>query len=268
MRDITNIKSIEEQRLAKKCCGLDSISLCSKGDNCSCKIAAEILAYLKTIIPSPYYKYTIHDFTGDNGKDKLLETDVAIRAKKQIIDYCWENVDAVKIVDILLTELEQHSCISKRRKNGNNIVIFDNSSLSQKNKQNPKGKTMCAALIMKEAIKSREYIDGTPRSEKLCQTYEWVEYPILENLISKKEDIKVSDLKSVDWLVIDDITYSEQRWKKQMLDFFFLERLEEGLPTILVLKFDIAKYSSEDCLGVGLSKIIRDPKTFFISLIS
>jgi len=231
------------------------------------------LAYLKTIIPSPYYKYSIHDFTGSHGKDQLLEKDVASKAKRQIIDFCWEGIDALKVVDTSISELEKYSCISKRREIGNNIVIFDNSSLSQKNKQNPKGKTMCASLIMKEAIKSREYVDCIPRNEKLCHTYEWVEYPILENMIMNNNDVndvRVSDLKSVDWLVIDDITFFEKKesWKRRMVDFFFLERLEEKLPTILVLKFDIIKNCTEDILGVGLSKIIRDDKTFFISLTS
>ena len=264
MKDIVNIKKRIENVLAQKFCGIHDISQCQKGEKCTCKIAAETQAYFHAIIPEPYYKFTIHDFDGlSTDNNLLIDGDVAIEAKKKVIDYCWKDVDILQVQDLSIAELDKHSCISKRRLRGNNVVIFDDSSLNQKSGKNPKGKTLIASLIMKEAIKSRLF-----DAESLCQTYDWVEYPILENKVLKKEDINVSELCSSDWLVVDDITYTDQRWRKQALDAFFLERYNDGLPTILVIRFDITKFNSEDALGVAITKIIRDPKTFVISLVS
>jgi len=264
MKDIIHIKEKLEAFLAKKCCGLNSISECKKGDKCTCKIAAEMQAYLQAIIPDPYYKFTIHDFDGLSLDNSLLiDPKVAIEAKKKIINYCWSGIDMTKIQDISIVDLDKYSCISKQRLSGSSVVIFDDSSLSQKiNKKNPKGKTFIASLIMKEAIKSRLF-----DSVSFCQTYDWIAYPILENNIIKKKDIAISDLSSVDWLVIDDITYTEQRWRKQAFDAFLLERFNDGLPTILAIRFDINKFNSEDYLGIAITKIIRDPKTCIISLV-
>jgi len=263
MKDITSIKHKLEKLYAKKYCNISDISQCPRGDKCSCKIAAEIQAYFQCIIPNSYHKFTIHDFDGlslDN--NLLIDAKVALEAKKKVIDYCWEGIDILKIQETSSTNLDKYSCISKRRLAGNNVVIFDDSSLNQRSGNSPKGKTLIASLIMKEAIKSRHFgYDG------FCQTYDWIEYPILENKVLKKDDIGISELRSSDWLVVDDITYTDQRWRKQALDAFFLERLNDGLPTILVIRFDITKFNSEDALGVAITKIIRNPKTFIISLV-
>jgi len=264
MKDIINIKQELERYMSKKYCNVDDISKCPKGDKCTCKIAAETQAYLRCVIPHPYYKFTIHDFDGlslDN--NLLIDAGVALEAKKKVVDYCWTGIDILKIQETPSTVLDSHSCISKRRLTGSNVVIFDDSSLNQKSGKSPKGKTLIASLIMKEAIKSR--LSG---DDSFCQTYDWIEYPILENKVLKKDDVSVSELCSSDWLVVDDITYTDQRWRKQALDAFFLERLNDGLPTILVIRFDITKFNSEDALGVAITKIIRDPKTFIISLAS
>jgi len=264
MKDIINIKKELEDYFSKKYCKVDGVSKCPNGDACSCKIAAETQAYLRCIIPHPYYKFTIHDFDGlslDN--NLLIDANIALKAKKKVVDYCWEGIDILKIQEVSSTELDKYSCISRRRLAGSNVVIFDDSSLNHKSGKSPKGKTFIASLIMKEAIKSR-----LSSNDSFCQTYDWVEYSILENKVLKKDEIGISELRSSDWLVVDDITYTDQRWRKQALDAFFLERLNDGLPTILVIRFDITKFNSEDALGVAITKIIRDPKTFIISLAS
>ena len=264
MKDIGNIKNELENYYASKYCKVNSISQCPNGDNCTCKIAAETQAYFRRIIPDPYHKFTINDFDGlslDN--DLLIDARVALEAKKKVVDYCWEGVSLLDIQKLSPAKLNNYSCISKRRLAGNNVVIFDDSSLNQKSGRCPRGKTFIASLIMKEAIQNR-FSD----TESFCQTYDWVEYPILENKVLKKEDISVSELRSSYWLVVDDIVYTEHRWRKQALDAFFLERFNDGLPTILVIRFDITKFNSEDSLGVAMTKIIRDPKTFIISLVS
>ena len=61
MKDITKLKRELEKYFAHKFCGIDDVSNCKK-EKCTCAVAAETQAYIRTIIPGPYYKFNIKNF--------------------------------------------------------------------------------------------------------------------------------------------------------------------------------------------------------------
>ena len=76
MQDISVLKEKFEKIYAKRCFGNEDISQCPLGDKCECKKAAEIKAYMYSIIGSLYYKYSIWDFNGYSGEyDQIVEKD-------------------------------------------------------------------------------------------------------------------------------------------------------------------------------------------------
>jgi hypothetical protein len=268
MKNITLLKNKFEKENAQKYCNVSDVNKCpDPKKECTCAIAAETKAYLHTIIPEPFYKYSINDFDGRSKDDseELIDARIALAAKKKVIEYCWESVSIENIGSISSIELDKKSIICKRKDECSNVVIhagFSSGDDIRKGIFCPRGKTLIASIIMKEAINSR-----TRGGIYSSQTFDWIEFPILENMIKNKEDISVSDIRSADWLVVDDIPYSKY-YAKNLLDPFFLERLSDGLPSIFVFKFDVKKIIEEDILGVAISKVIHDPKTFFIKLSS
>jgi hypothetical protein len=265
MKDITLLKNELENRFAQTYCKVRDVTLCPNGKECTCSIAAETCAYLRTVIPEPYYRYSIFDFDGqsDNDNEELIDSKTALAAKEKILEYCWEGVSLESLVKISPEQLDKHSIIKRRRVNGNNVVIHANSYsyTEKKHMTRQKGKTFCASIIMKEAIKSRTF-----GGVDYVQMFDWIEYPILENLIRQKEEGILADIRSADWLVVDDIPNSNRTYSKQIVESFFLERLSDGLPTIFVFRFDVERVSGDDVLGIAITKILSDSKTCIISL--
>jgi len=272
MKDITKLKRLLESRIAKKFCDLDDISLCTK-EHCECKIAAEVQAYMLSIIPRQYHKLSIDDFTGKKLSEELLSTKVAIEAKRKLVEYCW-GVSLEVFNRWNETERLNALILDRQKQKGRNVVVYSDTEKSMmpfehKDKKEiiPKrGKTMVASLIMKEAIRNRM----TPGH--YIETYDWIEFSVLLNALRDK-DTDMNNVKASDWLVVDDIrginnSKSMDSFIASMVDPFFFERLQSNLPTILVFRFDIndPMFALEDKFGVAISQIVDDQNTLHISL--
>ena len=239
-----------------------------------CSILSEIWAYIISILPSnegeDISKYTIFDFDGciNNNKEReqVIPIDVAINAKNMICKYCWgktwnEIIEHFKNDEKKMKEFfRNHSVMNKRMEEGSNLVIFGESDV-------PIGKTMLSSIVMKEAIKLRVNRD------KRGQTYDWIDFSKLKYEISK-DTIESIEYRSCSWLVIDNINrleYSSIQQKayiSDILNSFFIDRLNNKLPTILVFKFDIRKksFNVEKEMGIGISKIVKNNKTYIVPL--
>jgi len=269
LKDITKTKERLERYYAKQCdnCGCNDISKCSKKDGCLCKVAAETKAYMCSVIPSPYHKFTIWDFNGLTASGSTLSPAVVSNAKSMLLKYCWAGVtlDDLQrnIYDVdgrKSLNLDKKSVMDKRLVQGTNLLIHSPNSYQT-------GKTFVASLVMREAIKQRV------KPGRVVETYDWIPFVKLKHLI-RKEDDSISHLESCDWLVVDDIPYdngisrASEAYMSSLVDPFFAERLDDGLPTIFVFKFDIDDQSNrwEDIFGLTISSIVKDKHSCKIKL--
>lgn len=267
MKNIDILKKLYTKKMAKKFCGIDDIDLCKNKERCSCKMAAEVKAYMHTIIPHPYYKLSVDDFTGKSDEGRLLSSGVATEAKKQIVKYCWgDDMTLEKFRDIPKEKRDDHSVIDFRKKRCDNVVIFAHSDVYGNSVSKKSGKTFVASLIMQEAIKRRAFMGN------LAQSYDWISFSSLLNMITIG-DLDIVPYKSCDWLVVDDITgfknsANQDSYISSVVDPFFFGRINDRLPTILVFRFDIGRLTMplENKFGVAIEKIVKNKNTFVISL--
>lgn len=267
MRDIENLKQEYLDKFARKYYNESPQNL--SGDSFyRCSILAEIWAYMKNILPSDVSKYTIFDFNGRSKSGEILiPNKIALNAKNLISRYCWgktwdQIVDHYKNDENKIRMfLNKHSEMMLRLKNGNNMLIFGESSAL------PIGRTMVASIVMKEAIKLRAQYG------QRGQSYEWIDFVALKNAIIEDSE-KVADYRSCSWLVVDNIfqpeywTIQQREYLSCMIDTFFINRLNDKLPTIFVFKFDIRNksFNAEEEMGTGISKIIHSRATCKVPL--
>jgi len=254
-----------EKKLAKKCFDDHDIGKCPQGKRCTCKIAAELKAYMYSVIGSPYYQYTIWDFDGRYGDKQLIKPEHVASAKKKVLEYCWDGVS----LDDLAShqhkkselQLDSKSIIHKRGNSGTNVVIYAPHGTQV-------GRTFTAALIMREAIKQRIHL------EHETDTYRWVDYSQLCYILKNwDKEAEANDLVTANWLVVDNIkrdggSKNAEVYVSSIIDPFFIERAKDGLPTIFVFKFDINEENIrwEDRFGNAISNIVQRDKTFKIGL--
>jgi DNA replication protein DnaC len=268
MENIENIKQGYKRFFAKKYFGKTENSL-SELERYECSNLAEMWAYIDSVLPEGYGEYSISDFHGHvsdktGGHEIALTEDIIIPAKNKICQYCWnlswnDIVKQKKEKNNIGAFLREKNIMMKRLKQGDNIVIFGSS-------EKPIGRTMVASIIMKEAIKLR----ATNRARG--QTYDWIDFPNLFNVI-KEDSMELVDYKSCDWLVVDNISRKSRSAKQTILivdviDSFFIERFKNKLPTILVFKSDIRdkSLSIEKTWGIGINRIIESQRTCKIAL--
>jgi len=227
--------------------------------------AAEVWSYIENTVPEKFHKLTVFDFDGYSENGYQLREDITANAKDLVCKYCWgitwkdakkkfSNEKAIKEF------FKNNSVMLERLENGINVVVFGESST-------PIGRSMIASIILKQAIKLR-ILKG-----KKSHNYEWVDFSMLKQSIKNDLDDLVI-YQSCDWLVVDDVTYSmtsterQKAYFSELINPFFIERYKNKLPTILIFKFDYRKdfFNVEECLGVGISNIINDNKTFKIPL--
>jgi len=275
MRNIENLKRKYLEIFSNKYYKKSPLDL--EGDFLlKCSILAEIWAYIVSILPTDeeddIFKYTIFDFNGCiiNKKTKemkqVIPIDVAINAKNIICKYCWGRTwNEIKNhfegkEENIKEFLKTNSIMNKRMENGNNLVIFGESD-------SPIGKTMLSSIVMKEAIKLR--IDGSKRG----QTYEWIDFSKLKDEI-RKDTLEAAEYRGCSWLVVDNInkieysTIQQQAYISDIFNSFFIDRLNNRLPTILVFKFDIRQksFNMEKEMGIGMYKIIKNKRTYMVPL--
>jgi len=175
-----------------------------------------------------------------------------------LLNYCWHGItlDDIQFYANNNRELklDQKSIMRTRCINGTNLIIYSPS-------KSQTGKTFLASIVMREAIKQRS------KPGYSSETYDWISFVMLRDLIRKNSD-KVSFLEACDWLVIDNITNdtgmsrASESYLSSIIDPFFTERLEERLPTIFVFKFDIEDPSIrwEEKFGLAITSIIKNSK--------
>jgi len=272
------MKNIEKKKLgfiklfAEKMFNKGSISDLTEVESSVCASLAEFWAYVHSVVPEEHGGYTIFDFMGTIFKEETKETltvvppKIALKAKNEICQYCWgmdwkdikskkEQMDQKSIMKFL----RSHSVMNRRLKSGNNVVIYGQSS-------QPIGRTMVASIIMKEAIKLRI----THHARK--HTYDWIDFNTLVDA-ARHDSFDLADYRSCDFLVVDNIvstfrSASQSTFIVDTVDPFFIGRFDNGLPTVLVLKFDIDDPSImiESNFGGGIHKIITSKRTSKICL--
>jgi len=240
---------------------------CKSHNCCSCDIIAEVMAWTLCTIPEEYRQYTIDNFTGMIDDKQVVPISVARKAKEQIARYCYNSdLSGLQKPGINITDMSIKA-MNERKDNGNNLVIFSDAD-------GKSGRSMIAAIALKEAIKSKA--DNSNRN--MQSKYGWVEYTklktILKNSSMNREDngVEAVHYQSCDWLVVDNISQSQFSLSSgsiafdlQFIDPFFFQRIEQKLITILVfrteLEMDIEKY-----LGPAINRIVTSKNTCVISL--
>jgi hypothetical protein len=234
-----------------------------------CSMMAEVRAYIDLYVPQPHLN--IFDFDGrvpdyDGRMKQVIPDDVVIEARDKVCEYCWgkkwsELHSHFKgDPDKIQKYMRYHSVMAKRLEEGNSLVIFGESS-------DKIGRTLVASIALSEAIKLRI------RPGQRGQNYEWVDFPRLKNEIRNDTD-EAASLRSCNWLIVDNIirphyaSREQQSYVVELIDSFFIDRVESMLPTILVFKFDIREhtFNVEEDMGVGISKIVQSDKTFLVPL--
>lgn len=264
MKDITKTKSKLEVLYAKKYCGINNVKKCPR-EHCTCQVAAEIKAYINSILPSSCSPYSIFDFDGrDKEGERLISSKKTIEIKNKLLSYCWKGIDAKKLKKLTPSELDKFSIINGRLKQGKNVIIHGGQGRST---QSARGKSFIASLILKEAIKQR--------SKPNCHShsYDWISFNQLKEKIKNSDD-DLSSIKYCDWLVVDDIARSitsrkGQNYIASIIDPFFQDRIKEDLPTIMVCRFDVNKSdksSLEEEFGIALASIMKSKSTFKINV--
>ena len=265
MKSIQLIKEKYQKEFALKYCNIEDVFLCKK-EVCRCRVMAEIWSYIDAIIPEEFRHLSILDFSGSSKTEKdLLSIEIATRAKDMVCLYCW-GMSWTDVKKKHRTEkrikkfLNKNSIIAQRREQGTNVVIFGES-------RRPLGRTLIASIIMKEAIKLRM------RKGDRGQSYDWIDFACLKNAILK-DTYDLTDYRSCDWLVVDNIEnnlFSSEKQKLFINDIvtpFFSGRKADNLPTILVFKFDIRSttFNIGDILGNGIYDIVNNKRTLKIPL--
>jgi len=235
-----------------------------------CSSIAEWWAYIYSVIPDSYEGFSIFDFNGraankQNNTGHSMSKKIAALAKDKICMYCWGKKwkeiyqEKKKAPNTINSFLQHNNVMSKRRDGGSNIVIYGQS-------EQPIGRTMIASIVMREAMRLR--VTKCLRGH----TYDWVEFAKLFQAI-EEDAISLADYRSCDWLVVDNISKKARSEKQTTLisdriDPFFLDRLYNRQPTILVFKFDIRDSSIdiEKTFGVGIARMIDSKRTFKIPL--
>lgn len=232
MKDITDLVKKYQSSLSSANPDIDYFSI---------KRMAEVRSFWDVVLPEGYCHYNIGDFDGilDSGK-KEIDDDVALNAKKKIIEYCWDlTIEKISEIKLNRNELSKYSLIPTRRDNGHNVFIYGGDDKKKV------GRTMVASLIMKEAILQRTNRDGQ------LDSYDWVNFSVLKEEIAKEREAKelpdLNSYKNSTWLVIDNIrikgseSISQQMFLSSLLEPFFFFRVKNKLPTIFVFRENISQ---------------------------
>jgi len=275
MKEITSKKEELLVKFAKELCKLDDPSDCGK-EYCRCRLMAEVRALMQVVLPDGFDRFTIKHFDGqDDDKNIILQPSVARRAKEQVIRYCWD-IDPTQISQMSLLELANKSIMAKRIANAQNIVIHGESihkPIIDEHGERvgledlPSGRTFVASILTREAILLRA--QGHPEL-----LYDWIEFGAMLEMLAKDEGA-ASNYETCDWLVVDNITdnlfrasNSAKAFAQSKYDAFFYSRIAQGLPTVLVFKFDVdaKRHMIEDSFGPAVYSIVTNKKTCVISL--
>lgn len=258
---------------------------CNNPNGCYCKAISEVCAYIKYIIPEEYIYLSIYDFKGVSSMNEAIQNDptvsldfdiLAQKAKEKIWEYCWRGKCPNDSDSRFSTQkMDSLSSIDKRFNDGSNLIIHGDSYYSfydsniRKNKKIKlqTGKSMLAAIVLKEAIRRKLFASNN------ASTYQYVSFPVLRNdLLDKDKKDYISDLSEVDWLVIDDIffdgeySHDYKQYFKRQFDAFLMSRVENGKPTIFVMQFNINDIDIKEDFGFAMDKVINLKSSFVVQV--
>lgn len=266
MKSITTLKQIyyQDHLSQLKTEGLDTEGIAKAQKRCL-KVA-ETRAFIDTVIDEEHRRLSIFDFTGETRSHKqALSSQEALRAKNQVCKYIWgyswqEFKDKFKTEDKVRGHISCNSVLMRRWENGNNVAIYGGTN-------GPCGRTMIASLIMKEAIRMRMFVPNI-----VSHTYDWVDYQTLVDSLYDS-DLAVPAYRTADWLVVDNIYFKGESQaqialRSNLTDSFFMYRLKNNLPTILVFQYDIRDMKTPlfKVFGAGVSNIVNNPRVCRIPL--
>lgn len=246
--------------------------------NCYCETCAQVQVHIECVIPDEYQKFELNDFTGvvKDGK-RVIKPTIVSEARNQLISYCWEGIGDGEEYDF--KTWWDRSIMEKRRRNGNSIIIYGNpwaSGITGSGVRTFKqalGRTMLAAIVMKEAIRMRA------RPNHMADSYAWVSYTklydrLMSHATSGDYADEVSTYQSADWLCVDGFEIEKQneatrQFKAKVLDLFFDERMNAGLPNILVFQDDISQEMLDlrSEFGLSVNSLISSSKTTRVKLL-
>lgn len=293
MKNLSKLKKEYEDKLSNIFYN-KNIEHCSPSESQTIRLAAEIKAYHDYILPNypeNFSKYSISDFNGIvSDREKVLPTKKALAAKMKIAEFCWGITDPNELKHILsqdnyTTILMKRNKLDERLTKNQNVIIYsqsDNNITTDEDNnihveinRKPKGRTLAASIIMKEAINLRSC------KGHLSHDYKWVSFSSLKKYLLHRESdydaqdkirSKIRSYQMCEWLVVDDIIEEDMSdraasYTSAYLDSFFQERLENNSCTILICKFNIDNnVNLEQYFGLTLSKMINSDKTFKICL--
>ncbi len=247
--------------------------------NCWCETSSSVAAHIECVIPEDYHLLELDDFTGMKDGKRLVKQSVVTAARSALISYCWEGYDPDEIGNYTFKDWWIHSAMEKRRRNGNSIVIYGNPWASStttgivKTFKQPLGRTLIAAIVMKEAIRLRA------RPGHMADSYSWVSYNRLyDKLMQRAKDdqsynSELNDYETADWLCVDGFEIEKQNeatrmFKSKVLDSFFDERISKGLPNILVFQDDLSMHDDlRSEFGLSVNSIINSSKTTRVKML-
>lgn len=285
MKDLQ--KSVLQYRsfFESKCNYFEAPIICKNPSGCVCKAIAEVWAYIDTIVPEEFKNLSIYDFVGEINMDSSLEErlsqeeinkneELALSAKNKIWEFCWKPPFQKNLT---AQEMDQISVMDKRFAQGTNLVIhgthfypeYDAEHKRAKRRPRRKGKSLLAAIVLKEAIRRKMF------SSNKAISFRHVSFPILRAALigwndQSKKDL-VSEMEEIDWLVIDDIieeSHGEKstQFLKRELDTFLTSRTQNGKPTIFVLQFNLNESDIRSELGFVFEKIVNSSNTFVVEV--
>lgn len=260
-------------QIASKCPLFKADQECTREGGCVCAKYGEIKALIHSLIDPAYRNATISTFTGVLPDGRVaVETSKVNDVRKKIWTYLYGEKRVNSGYD--RNQLNQISVMDKRFTDGDNLVIYGESFVNEKDggfilkKHVPMGKTLLASIVLIDAIYRRAF------NTNKAMTYDRVSFLSLKNLLKQKDKEALYEIQDVDWLVIDDMNIIDNRnvgdrinsWTKETLDAFLIDRFNNRKPTILVCNFDISKISLQDRMGEAFEKIVTASNTHLVKV--
>lgn len=244
--------------------------------SCYCQTMAQVQSHIECVVPDDYQRYELDDFNGIRNGEVLVKPHIVLEARRQLVSYCWQGIEEGEDYD--LKTWWGRSIMEKRHRNGHSLIIYGNpwasgTTAGVKTFKQPLGRTLLAAIVMKEAIRMRA------RPGHMADTYAWVSYTRLyDKLMSKAKDNndfndEIEEYQYADWLCVDGFEVERQNeatraFKAKVLDAFFDERMSRNLPNVLVFQDDLSRMEDiRQEFGLSVNTLINSSKTTRVKLL-
>jgi hypothetical protein len=275
MNELERLKKLGEEHYRKLCPYPPTEG--AHSPNCACVKAGQIWAFRQVFIPAEIRGLTLENFTGQKGGKQILTPNMVANAKRAFVKYCFANLSEEDVGDYDEKKWLDNSIIAQRHEQGHSLVIYGNpyrvsSTSEHKFVKSPIGRTMLACLVLREAINLR-HKPGHEGDTYCYDTYDQICQRLLKQAGGdKSHDEEINVYKECDWLVVDNIavrkeTEAAKRYRNSVLNAMFGERIDSGLPSILVFQDDLSTVDLEEEFGTFIAQIVRNKKTHKIALV-